>query len=173
MVPLIINPIYTLYSGYWLGISPFKGLFGGVKQLGALHPKGFPTIFPMTMTINQLITLLQSESLVEWHVDVSKNRGTQNGCFIMENPIKMGWFGGTIIFGNTHVNDRNIFKWKSPRVEVLSFPFPQIWSFFPRFKKVETTTWGFEHVGFLVILLARWSFCSHASIQWISGDEIG
>ena len=21
----------------------------------------------------------------------------------MENPIKMGWFGGTIIFGNTHI----------------------------------------------------------------------
>ena len=37
--PLRINPIYTfaLYSGYFLGISPF-----GVKQLqlGALHPKG-------------------------------------------------------------------------------------------------------------------------------------
>ena len=34
MVPLIINPIYTLYSGYLLGISPFKGL----QQLG-YHPK--------------------------------------------------------------------------------------------------------------------------------------
>ena len=33
-------------------------------------------------------------------MDVSKNRGKtpQNGWFIMENPIKMGWFGGTIIF---------------------------------------------------------------------------
>ena len=29
MVPLIINPIYTLYSGYFLGISPFKGLAKG------------------------------------------------------------------------------------------------------------------------------------------------
>ena len=27
----------------------------------------------------------------------------QNGWFIMENPIKNGWFGGTIILGNTHV----------------------------------------------------------------------
>ena len=28
---------------------------------------------------------------------------SQNGWFIMENPIKMGWFGGpTPIFGNTH-----------------------------------------------------------------------
>ena len=27
----------------------------------------------------------------------------QNGWFIMENPIKMGWLGGTTIFGNTYV----------------------------------------------------------------------
>ncbi len=29
MVPLIVNPIYTLYRGYLLGIYPFKGLLGG------------------------------------------------------------------------------------------------------------------------------------------------
>ena len=27
----------------------------------------------------------------------------QNGWFIVENPIKSGWFGGTTIFGNTHM----------------------------------------------------------------------
>ena len=32
MVPLIINPIYTLYSGYLLDISPFKGLLGGLNS---------------------------------------------------------------------------------------------------------------------------------------------
>ena len=32
MVPLIINPIYTLYSGYFLGIFPFKGLLGGLNS---------------------------------------------------------------------------------------------------------------------------------------------
>ena len=32
MVPLIINPIYTLYSGYLLGISPFKRLLGGLNS---------------------------------------------------------------------------------------------------------------------------------------------
>ena len=37
MVPLTINPIYTLYSGYLLGIPPSKGLLGGVKQLGYQH----------------------------------------------------------------------------------------------------------------------------------------
>ncbi len=31
MVPLRINPIYTLYSGYLLGISPIKGLLGGLN----------------------------------------------------------------------------------------------------------------------------------------------
>ena len=31
MVPLIINPIYTLYSGYLMGISRFKGLLGGLN----------------------------------------------------------------------------------------------------------------------------------------------
>ena len=44
MVPLIINPIYTLYSGYILVISPFKGLLGGLNSLGN-HLKG-TRIFP-------------------------------------------------------------------------------------------------------------------------------
>jgi len=46
MVPLIISPIYTLYSGYVLGI-PLQKVFWVVKQLRALHPKGFPIIFPI------------------------------------------------------------------------------------------------------------------------------
>ena len=40
MVPLIINPIYTLYSGYLLGFMgyiPFSRAPWGVKQLGYHH----------------------------------------------------------------------------------------------------------------------------------------
>ena len=46
--PLIINHIYTLYhlGIYWVCVL-LKGSNKGVKQLGALHPKG-TSIFPMT-----------------------------------------------------------------------------------------------------------------------------
>ena len=60
MVPLIINPIYTLYSGYLLGISPFKGL----QQLG-YHPNvqtNFPheTMTTIHFQVSDLLGLLPS-----------------------------------------------------------------------------------------------------------------
>ena len=32
MIPLITNPIYTLYNGYLLGISLLKGSLGGLNS---------------------------------------------------------------------------------------------------------------------------------------------
>ena len=51
MVPIIINPIYTLYSGYLLVISPLKGLLGGLNSLGTI-PR-VPEIFPWSMTVHK------------------------------------------------------------------------------------------------------------------------
>ncbi len=41
--------------------------------------------------------------MLKWIWVIPKIGVPQNGWFIRENPIKMGWFGGTIIFGNTHI----------------------------------------------------------------------
>ena len=46
MVPLIINPIYTLYSGYSLGIFPFNGL-----QPGGLKSSRVPSFSPWELLV--------------------------------------------------------------------------------------------------------------------------
>ena len=53
-----------------------------------------------------------------WPVWVFPKIGVpQNGWFIMENPIKMGWFGGTPIFGNIRI--AWYFPWCCARAETL------------------------------------------------------
>ena len=37
------------------------------------------------------------------HVEVSMNVDTPHGWFILENPSKMGWFGGTPTSGSLHI----------------------------------------------------------------------
>ena len=71
MVPLIINPIYSLYIGFLSGTSPLKGVFGGLKQLG-YHPKG-TTIFPMIVSgrVNWILQILDVE--MKELLEVSKN----------------------------------------------------------------------------------------------------
>ena len=71
MVPLIINPIYSLYIGFLSGTSPLKGVFGGLKQLG-YHPKG-TTIFPMIVSgrVKWILQILDAE--MKELLEVSKN----------------------------------------------------------------------------------------------------
>ena len=52
----------------------------------------------------------------------------QNGWFIMENPIKMRWFGGTPIFGNTHV----FHGWFSVKTPVFCNKFEEMLSWLMR-----------------------------------------
>ena len=67
--PFIINPTYTLYSEYLLGISAFKGLQQGFSQLGALHFKGFPPISPMILVV--LVQLASHDNLPTKKIAVS------------------------------------------------------------------------------------------------------
>ena len=61
---------------------------------------------------------------MNYHIWVFPKIGVpQNGWFIMENPIKMGWFGGTHIFGNfwKHLFHPRGFSWNSHGL-LLLFP---------------------------------------------------
>ena len=46
----------------------------------------------------------------------------KNGWFILENPIKMGWFGGTTILGNTHSFSGVTVKFLSSTPSLRRFP---------------------------------------------------
>jgi len=71
MVPLIINPIYTLDSGYLLGISPSKGL---QQETARVHFKGTLPVFPMEYSLGILpaylwnipLTIHENLLLKEW-----------------------------------------------------------------------------------------------------------
>ena len=91
VVPLgwgpIINPINTWYGACLLGISPFKGFFGGFKQLGALHPKG-TTIHPdIWWTMDHWIlrssnfTPPELSFAAKWRSTWNPKQPFINGCF--------------------------------------------------------------------------------------------
>ena len=69
--PLIINPIYILYSRYLLGVSPFKGLvIGEVEQLGAPPCQGYHLFFPVNM--GSADSLLHEKTSMDVSVYISK-----------------------------------------------------------------------------------------------------
>ena len=66
---------------------------------------------------------------------------SQNGWFIMENPIKMDDFGGkTTIFGNTYMG----FLLQS--ASFLQFSSSSLFSFFFRFRRASTAMWIFQQL---------------------------
>ena len=48
-------------------------------------------------------TFLHGWKMGPYYMGVPKIGVPQNGWFMIENPIKNGWFGGTTIFGNPHI----------------------------------------------------------------------
>ncbi len=68
------------YTSWWSGISP------NLKWLDCRDRVGHP---------NALCTV--------WNMDVSENRGTPKWMVYNGKPYQNGWFGGTIIFRNTHI----------------------------------------------------------------------
>ena len=75
------------------------------------------------------------------YMDVSKNSGEnpQNGWFIMENPIKIGWFGGpTPIFGNTKIVKPFSLGWSTERMWHIKM------NWFHLYKKNAFWIWKFQ-----------------------------
>ena len=87
---------------------------------------------------------------------------------IMENPIKMGWFGGTTIFGNIHIG---LIKWvwlgvfHPTNIGVLCTPFIHdrfwgppivVWPFLPRFFLVSSTKVASSFSSFAFPLKRTW-----------------
>ena len=45
--------------------------------------------------------------VIKTYIGVSKNRDTPKWMVYYEKPYQNGWFGGTLIFGNTHILGKN------------------------------------------------------------------
>ena len=57
MVPLMVNPMYTLYSGYLLDISPFKSVYLGLSPLPVIVAKEGLSGSPAKNIINLVVTV--------------------------------------------------------------------------------------------------------------------
>ena len=101
-----LNPFFKgFYSGKWM---PSRG--SETHNLGSLYLFGRDS--PQLLTGGRSKALWKNcesqstymrKSTTSQYMGVSKIGVPQNGWFIMENPIKIGWFGGTTIFGNIHI----------------------------------------------------------------------
>ena len=65
---------------------------------------------------------LNTDFLDMKHMDVSKNRGTPKWMVYNGKPYENGWFGGTIIFGNIHIETSMIIH-KNTSIHIITFNF--------------------------------------------------
>ena len=87
-----------------MAISLYSNIFGSLKHGGRLRKKPARQLFHPFPPKDCFLKSTHTPENKTW---VFPKIGVpQNGWFIMENPIKMGWFGGTIIFGNTHMSPK-------------------------------------------------------------------
>ncbi len=92
---LLLHSLCYLWARIWLKPTNYVQRTGIHRYLLLLwRPFAPPPTWFFSTTSSRW--LKNNRNLCGEHVDVSKNRGktTQHGWFIMENPIKMGWFGG-------------------------------------------------------------------------------
>ncbi len=96
-----------------------------------------------------------------WHkyMGVSKNRVPQNGCFFLEHPIKMGWFGGTPICGNIHRSWLKRRPLKGGRYSSALWSDGSFWVAFVVFFWVPSCImWREEILDFCVFFFSRFFF---------------
>ncbi len=82
------------------------------QQAAPPSPSGYSGVFSVSFQANIPTSLLPGSlflGLLEcrsstWMFPKIGGKTPKWMVKIMENPIKMGWFGGTPIFGNTHIN---------------------------------------------------------------------
>ena len=92
---------------------------------------------------------------------------SQNGRFIMENPIKNGWFGGNPIFGNTHFED---FTTKIAKKRLASIWPPSLCSFHPLFFPVSCDS---SSISFKETPINTWESSCLEGIHIVEADGDG
>ena len=112
---VVTSPLESKSMKTWLAFNPSER-YAKVK-LDHEHPN--------VALRKQIKTCLISWSFTQVFPKIGV---TPNGWFMMENPIKSGWFGGTIIFGNTYTtNEKSSSNFVWSKLHFNGTPHPMAW----------------------------------------------